>query len=429
MKKLLTLVLALIMVLGMVSFASADEEITLTFVNQTGNWQECMQPLLDMYYEQTGVKIVQENYSFNDLLNAIEVKVGTGSDEFDILSLDIPMLSSYAYRGMMYDMTDYFSAEDIANLLPAAVEASTFEGRLYASPLATSSQIMYYNTALCEQAGMDMEELASYTVENRCTWEHLAELAAAGQKALDPDGSKGILGIEFAQVDRVYQMNQLPNSMGGAQISEDGFSLDGVINTEPWVKALTWYQDLVKAGISSRGISASEIGDYFYSDKCFFFIGTTEYPVNCEKKGMMTCAWMPSPCFEGYEDKVATPTGSWHFGVSAYSKHPEEAAKFVRWLTCDPVALRTWYDSKETFMAYQPLLDELEADPNTRAHMKIAFYEAAHTAYPRAMTPAFNEYSAVINALWSDVRNGEDVQECIDWAIEEYAAQVQKFQK
>ena len=78
---------------------------------------------------------------------------------------------------------------------------------------------------------------------------------------------------------------------------------------------------------------------------------------------------------------------------------------------------------------YLPLLDKLSADESTVDWMKLAITESKTTAYPRALTPAFNEYSAVLNAVWSDTRNGEDVDETIEWAIEEYAAQTQKYKQ
>ena len=53
-------------------------------------------------------------------------------------------------------------------------------------------------------------------------------------------------------------MNILPNSLGGEQISKDGLSVDGVINTEPWLDALKFYQDEVKEGLFTRGISADD---------------------------------------------------------------------------------------------------------------------------------------------------------------------------
>lgn len=87
-----------------------------------------------------------------------------------------------------------------------------------------------------------------------------------------------------------------------------------MLNTEPWKKALTWYQEQVKKGICSRGITASELPNYFYSGKLIFMLGTTEMVANFVKKDMTTYAYTASPAFKGYEDKVATATGSWHVG-------------------------------------------------------------------------------------------------------------------
>lgn len=428
MKKLFSLALVLVMLLGTVPFASADEEVTLVFMNLASYSKE-MNLLAERYYEETGVKVIVEDYAFGDLINTIEVKIGTGSKDYDILSLDVPLISSYARRGMLADLSPYFAEEDTAKFLPAAVDASTYEGKLYAAPLNTSSMVLYFNTKLLTEAGVDLTELENSTAENRITWERLAEITEEALKVLDPDGSKGILGMDFSQVTKVYQMNQLPNSMGGVQVDETGLSLEGVLNSEPYIKALNWYQDQVEKGVCSRGISSSEIASYFYSGKMLFFIAGTEAPKNCENNGMTDLGIAYCPAFEGYEDKVATPTGSWHYGVNGNSQNVEEAAKFVKWLTCTDEITEQFYSMRNNFTAYIPLLNKIAADENTGEQMKIAIWEAQNTAYPRALTPAYNEYSAILDAVWSDVRNGEDVEETIEWAIEEFASQTIKYNK
>lgn len=428
MKKLVSLLLAVLMLASMTSFAAADEEVTLVFMNQAA-WNDTMTVMVNKYYELTGVRVVLENYSFNDLINTMEVKIGTGSKDYDILSVDVPLVASYARRGMLADLTPYFSAEDQAKLVSAAVEASTYDGKLYASPLCNSTQELFYNKKLLEEAGVDLTELEGYTTDNRITYERVVEIATEALKVLDPDGSKGIIGFDFQQVDRVYQMNQLPNSLGGAQVDETGFSLDGVLNTDAWKTALTWYQTQVQNGICSRGITASEIPNYFYSDKCLFMLCVTNMVANCNKNNMTWFGITPSPAFKGYEDKVATPTGSWHYGVNANSQHIDEAAAFIKWLTCTDEGATLFYDTDGMIPTYVPLLDKLAATEDTHDWMKLAITESMTTAYPRAMTPAFNEYSAVLNALWSDIRNGEDVEETIEFAIEEYAAQTVKYKQ
>ena len=157
MKKLISLLLAVMMLASMASFAAAEEEKTLVFINQAA-WNQTMTVMVDRYYELTGVKVILENYSFNDMINTIEVKIGTGSKDYDVISVDVPLVASYARRGMLSDLSPYFTEEDTAKLVPAAVEASTYEGKLYASPLCNSTQELFYNEKLLAEAGVDMDE-------------------------------------------------------------------------------------------------------------------------------------------------------------------------------------------------------------------------------------------------------------------------------
>lgn len=432
MKKLLSLVLALMMLASIAVVAHADDEpITLVFLNQTNTWTEPMQKMADMYEEYTNgrVKVVLEGYSFNDLFNMIEVKIGAkpASTEYDILSIDVPNVASYGRREMLAPLDEYFTEEDRANLLPAAIEAGSYNGQFLAAPLCTSAQILYYNPDLL--TAEEIAEIEAATVENRLTWERVAEIAEAAMKRNDPDGTNGIWGLDFQQVSRVYQMNQLANSMGGKQVDETGYSLAGVIDTDSWKAALAWYQGLVEKGVCSKGVTADQIGNYFYSGKLVFMIGTTEIPTIAGNNNMPNIAWTPSPVFAGHEADIATATGSWHYGVNAASEHVKEAAEFVHFLTTNPEATETFYQMKGNFPAYIPLLDKLGELDTTPGYMKIAFYEAVNTAYPRALTPAFSEYSAIINALWEDVRNGEDIDEVISDSIDEYASQCVKYQQ
>ena len=127
-------------------------------------------------------------------------------------------------------------------------------------------------------------------------------------------------------------MNMLPNSMGGANISEDGYSLDGVVNTEPWIKAMTWYQGLVNDGIASRGYDADQLPDMFYSGKMVFMIGGTWTRTGMTCDDEIDCTY--APCFEGYEDKVATSTGSWYFGInSQVLKTRMQRLRFIKYFT------------------------------------------------------------------------------------------------
>lgn len=396
----------------------SGEKVELVWLSQgvgEDSWEGITAPILDKYNENGKVTVKGEFYSFNDLFDVIEVKIASGSKDYDVISVDSPMVASYANRGMLAPLDEYFSDEEKAEFAEAGLEAGIWDGKLYAPPENTSTQVLWYNTALLEEAGITVPE---NDTTNRLTWEQVAEMATQAKQKLDPDGTQGIYGIEWQQVSRVYQMNALPNSMGGLNIGEDGFTVEGVINDDAWVKACTWYQDLVNAKVAPQGITADETGDYFYSGKIVFYQGGTWTASNCDAKGMTTYAFCPSPAFEGYEDKVATATGSWQFGVNAASTHIDESAEFVKWFTLGE-GNDMWLEANGDVPSRIEKLDEIINDPDAPGYLKIGAEEAKTTAFPRALTPGFNEYQTILGNAWEDIRNGSDVKTSLDSAAKQ----------
>ena len=390
-------------------------------VGETG-WEGKTVDILAKYNETGVANVTGEFYSFDDLFDVIEVKVASGSSDYDVISCDVPMVASYATREMILPMDEYFTEEEKAQWTEADVAAGTWDGKFYCPPMNTSTQVLWWNEALTEEAGVTVPESDT---TNRLTWEEVADMAREVQNKLDPDGTQGIFGLEFQQVSRVYQMNALPNSMGGLNIGEDGYTVDGVINSDAWIEACTWYQDLVKEGVCPQGITADETANYFYSGKIVFYMGGTWTASNCELEGMTTYAWAPSPAFEGHEDEVATATGSWTFGVNAASEHPDEAADFIKFFSLGEGS-EMWYAANGDVPSRVAELENIVNDPDAPGYLKIGAEEAQTTAYPRALTPGFNEYQTVLGNAWEDIRNGSDVKTSLDNAaaqLEEAMAQ------
>lgn len=294
---------------------------------------------------------------------------------------------------------------------------------MYAAPMNTSTQELYYNKTLLDEAGITLPE---NDAENRLTYEQVADLAKQAQEKLDPDGSRGIIGFDFQQVSRVYQMNMLANSLGGANIGDDGYTLDGVINTEPWIEAMTWYQNLVKDGIASQGYDADQLPDQFYAGNMVFMMGGTWTPTSMQTEDEIGCTY--APCFEGHEDQVATSTGSWYFGVNSQSENKDAAAEFVKWFTLGEGS-DMWLEINGDVPSRLDKQQEIADNPEASQDMKIAAYEAANTAVPRAVTPVFGEYSTALDQAWEDVRNGADVEEALENAIDQYNSATASYEK
>lgn len=356
------------------------------------------------------IKCEADYVAFNDVFETLEVLMSNKSTEYDIFAADGPNVAAYVSRGYLQPLNQWISDDEIKMFTDAMITEGTYKDQFYGAPMGNSSTVLYYNKALLKEAGINID-FDSVTPDNRLTWEQLIDYSKQALDVLDPDHSKGIYGIEFQQVGRVYQMNILPNSLGGAQISEDGLSVDGVIDTQPWMDALNFYQTQVNDGIFTRGISADDTSSYFQSGKILFYLGTTALPAAFEKNGFEDWGFTYIPCFEGHEDEIRSACGSWTIGMNTYSMKQEAAAEFIKYLTL--------YDGADVYInasGMVPALDRQFTDELKKAkpYMIMAEYEVKNTALVRAITPAFNEYSTAMNALWDNVRNGAEVAGAVD---------------
>lgn len=356
------------------------------------------------------IKCEADYVAFNDVFETLEVLMSNKSTEYDIFAADGPNVAAYVSRGYLQPLNQWISDDEIKMFTDAMITEGTYKDQFYGAPMGNSSTVLYYNKALLKEAGINID-FDSVTPDNRLTWEQLIDYSKQALDVLDSDHSKGIYGIEFQQVGRVYQMNILPNSLGGAQISEDGLSVDGVIDTQPWMDALNFYQTQVNDGIFTRGISADDTSSYFQSGKILFYLGTTALPAAFEKNGFEDWGFTYIPCFEGHEDEIRSACGSWTIGMNTYSVKQEAAAEFIKYLTL--------YDGAGVYInasGMVPALDRQFTDELKKAkpYMVMAEYEVKNTALVRAITPAFNEYSTAMNALWDNVRNGAEVAGAVD---------------
>ena len=369
------------------------------------------------YEEETGVKVEVEQTAYENIGDTLEVVLSSGSDEYDLIMADGPNTSAYVNRGYLEPLTEYFTEEEKDAFSPELLKQGTVNGEFYAAPLGDSATVLYYNKNLLKEAGIEVD-WSQYTGENRITWEELAELAKKAVQELDPDGRKGIYGIEIGQVSSVYQMNLLANSMGGKNISDDGKTVKGVIDSDEWKEAIAWYQGLVEEGVFSKGVSGLETYNNFYAGKCVFEWMTADSYAYCLDADLTAddFGWTYQPCFAGHEDQVSTGCGNWALGVSAFSKNKEEAGKFVHYMTYgegNDIFLPIGGMSPNTAERYSEELAE------KNPVLEIAKYEAENTAAVRAVTPAFNEYSAALSTMWEDIRNGADIEEAINSTVEQ----------
>ena len=367
-----------------------------------GNWAvPALSPAFQAFTKETGIEVVAEDLPFRDLLKKIEILGKAEATDVDVIFVDAPLTPSYAERGLLLPLSDRLSNINPEQLwAPAAANSAMWKGKLWAPPLTNSSQVLFYNKELLDKAGIPYP---SASLDKRLTWSEVVDNA---RKVAKPEA--GVWGFMFDQVSRYYQLQVLPESLGGGPgLSKDGLSVTGQLTNDGWIKAFTFYSDLFnKWKISPKGVSASETVNLFSSGKVAYFVGLEARTVDFDKSGIKY-GIAPHPYFTG--GKAATPTNAWHLGVWKNTKYPKEAAELVRFITTNPKIAIQSFEIDGRLPSHKAALKFIDEQPKfANSGKRMAASEAANTGVVRARTPAFLEFEELLNNAMEDIRNGGD---------------------
>lgn len=418
--------LAMIMAFGG-SYVLAEDtaaEGTVRVLSFT-EYHEAVQATIDAFMEANpGVKVELEEYPFAQYSDAVEIKLGSSSSDYDVLLTDTTMVSSWAYQGWIAPVDEYFTDEEKAEFAPALVDAGTFEGEFFAPPICNSCQVLWYNKDLLDAAGL---EYPSADPAERLTWEEVVEM---GQKIMETSGSDGVYALTFEQVDRPYQVLPIANSAGGDAFAEDGLTTEGYLNSEAFVKGMQFYSDIHNTyNIAPKGTSSSEtIGLFTAGQVAFICANIFDYQTFSAVEGL-NFGYTAFPYFE--DGVIATPTGSWHISVSNFSENKDLAIQLVKYFSSGE-GNDIFLDVRGAFAANLEKLASYETDDTYSEFpmdvFRLASYEAENTAYPRPVTVGYGIFEKIIESTFSDIRNGVDVQEALDSAVEQLDTQLMMYQ-
>lgn len=376
--------------------------------------------------DNPGYELVIEALPFNDLFQQIQIRMGANSNSFDVFSVDVPVTYGYGARKWLYPLDDIFTAEEKADWVESSLNAGTYKGKLLSAPVSTSTQLLYYNKNLLKAAGVDFPK-----PDDRLTYEQIAEIAKKIIKDENGDGTPEIFGFTWEQTIRIYQLGQMAASLGGKMIGDDGFTVDGVINSPEWVKAFTFYQQTFKDNLGPKGdvIPSMEL---FRTGKMGLIVaGPWNIPGMADGKVSFEWGVTRTPYFK--DGKPATPTGSWHMGINPNSKNIDAAKIFVHYNSTDKGAEAWWRIGSGDMPTQKSVLKYFNTDEKFAVEpwsfMRTAANEATINPVPRALTVGYLEYEQILQTTFQDIRSGTDVKTALDAAVERINTEMAKFQK
>ena len=371
------------------------EQVVLSFVGPEA--PEAMDPVIAAFEAANpGITVEYESVPFNDLNSIIQTRVGAGDADPDVYTADQPRIAALVDRGLLLDITD--EVGDLSGIvIESSIEASTVGDRLYALPISTSTQLLYYNVGLLDAAGI---EAPSIDPAERLTWETVFGEAQLAQEA----GAE--FGMMWDQVNRYYQLQPLPESAGGGSGVGPG-ELDIDVTNDEWVAAMTFYGQAFESGVAARGVPPEQTPDMFANGQVAYFVGGPWWlPMFAGTEGL-EFGVAPHPYFDGGEE--VTPTGAWSWGVNPNSDNAAEAVAFIEFAALDPEgALATAQGfplppaNLSTFESYYAdnVLVEGVAD--------LISYELENTSRIRPRTMGYVEFEEFMGQAFEDIRNGSD---------------------
>ena len=401
----------------------AAEPVTLSFLALHGEWPE----VLPMFYEDNPDIVVEPDIlGWDAFFEQIQVRLASGSSEPDVLSVDVPVTAAYGFRDWLLPLDDAFGQAEKDDWLDAAREAGTYQGHLISAPVSTSTQLLMYNKDIFDRAGIEPPG-----EDERWTWERVAEVAKQLTFDDDGDGTPETWGFIWEQVIRIYQLQPMPMSLGGKAIGDDGLTVRGVLDSDAWIEAFTYYWQAFNEW------KFAPTGDIGWPSDTLFRTGKLgleimgSWNINQNANTDLDFEWGVSrhPYFDGGE--IVTPTGSWHIGVNANTDNPEASTRFVRWVSTTPGAELWWRHGSGDFPAQKSVLHLFQTDPEFDErpwfYNRIAADEATVNPQPRPVTPGYLEYEEILGDTFEDMRNGAEVVQALGTAVDRIEAEMAKY--
>jgi ABC-type glycerol-3-phosphate transport system substrate-binding protein len=405
-----------------VSEPAAAERAMVTWLTLT--WDQ-VNPALEIFHDEVAdVMVEPEPLAWNDFFEQVQVQLAAGTGKPDIFSVDVPMVWSYGWRGWLLPLDDFYTQEEKDDWFEASLRAATYEGQLIAPAVESSTQLLYYNKELFERGGVTPPG-----EDDRWTWEQIKE---AGEKVTfdeNGDGIPDIWGFIWEQMIRIYQLQPLPMSLGGKPIGDDNLTVRGVINDDHWIEAFTYYYNAFNEWQISQPGEQFVARESFMTQNLSMFVGG---PWNIRRiiEGEIDFDWGVSrhPYFEGGE--IYTPTGAWNIGVNSTTDERDASVTFVHWLTTAHGA-GEWWKLMGNMAAHNSVLElfyeQAEFQGGKLAYFLTAADESTQNPEPRPLTVGYVEYSQILENSFQDIRNGADVKESLDTAVDRIEAEMEKY--
>lgn len=327
MKRILSIILASLMIVGLCACDKKEDDgtITLTMWTIATESDSHHQPYLDSIkeYEEAhpGVKIQMETFENESYKTKIVSAVAANELPDIFFTWGGGFSTSFVESGRVLCVDEYY--ENYKDELPEAMLGNlTWDGKKYGCSYTMNVSMLFYNKAMFEQYGLT----APTTFD---------ELVACCQTFIDngitPFGISAKDTWVLAQAHDAFTLKSVGADLLTNVLTKTG---EGSYNSEGFIAASTAFMDLVSMGAygdDAAGLSNDEACQFFYHEEVPMYIMGSWMPgsIMTDAETPDNFGVVPVPVLNSdnasLSDFMGGPSDS--LMVAASTKHPEEAAE------------------------------------------------------------------------------------------------------
>ncbi|UXN67243.1 extracellular solute-binding protein (plasmid) [Phyllobacterium sp. A18/5-2] len=363
--------------------AHAETKINALFMAQAAYSEADVRAMTDAFTKANpDVTVNLEFVPYEGLHDKTVLAQGSGGG-YDVVLFDVIWPAEYATNKVLVDVSDKVTPEMKSGVLPGAWTTVEYEGKHYGMPWILDTKYLFYNKEILEKAGIKNPPK---------TWAELSEQAKTIK-------DKGLLATPIAwswsQAEAaICDYTTLVSAYGGSFI-KDG---KPVFQTGGGLDALNYMVDSYKSGLTnpnSKEFLEEDVRRVFQNGEAAFALNWT-YMYNMandpkDSKVAGKVGVIPAPGVEG-KSTVSAVNGSMGLGITSTSKHPDEAWKYITFMTSQPtqnqyakLSLPIWASSYD-----DPAVSKGQEELIAAAKIGLA------AMYPRPTTPKYQELSTAL---------------------------------
>ncbi len=404
--------------------AAPGEKVTLRalFMQQAGYQQGDIENITAEFEEQNPNLDVELDFvSYEALHDKIVTAATSKAGTYDVVLVDAIWPAEFAAANFIQDVTDRIPEDMRADIWPGALEAATYQGKLYGMPWLNDVLYLYYNDVMLKEAGFDAPPK---------TWTELREMGMAAVE-------KGL--VEYPFIEYFQQEEGLTIAFAYYLLAHGGkfFNEDDTpaFNSPEGIAALNYMVNGMKDGLynpASLESTYEEVRRTFSQAASLFAVNwayqlnLANDPAESQIAGNAKVTLMP-----GEAVPSATINGGMALSLMADSKHPEEAWQYIQYLSSKEVQKRYAQNALPIWKSLFDDPDLREAQPQAAKDQN--FVEVSKAQYEflrnRPLVPFYTETSEIlareVQAALTGAKTPEQALADAEAAVNEIRAQYQ----